>query len=51
MSTFTYLLHFKKLCEKIYSKEYHFMEQSLCELKAKEAKMGFNPSAVKTANI
>ena len=37
--------------ERIHSKEYHFVEQSLCELKAEEAevaKMGFIPTAVET---
>jgi len=39
--------------KRIYSKEYHFMKQSLCKLKAEEtevAKTGSIPTAVKTTN-
>jgi len=53
MAVSTYLLCLKKVYKKIYSKEYHFVEQSLCKLETKEvevAKMGFNPIIVETAN-
>ena len=48
------LLYLKKIYKKIYSKEYCLVEQSLCELETKEAKvakMGSNPTAVETTNI
>ena len=38
----------------MHSKEYHFVKQSLCELKAEEAevaKMGSNPTVVETVDI
>jgi len=46
-----YLICLEKLYEKIYSKEYHFVEQGLCELKAEEikvAKTGSIPTVVET---
>jgi len=45
------LLCLKKVHKKIHFKKYHFVEQGLCKLKAKEvevAKMGFIPTAVET---
>ena len=51
MVTSIYLTCLEKLCEKIYSKEYHLVEQSLCKLETEEAKMGSNPTVVETANI
>jgi len=54
MAASAYLLCLEKVCKKIYSKEYHFVEQSLCELKAEEAKMakmGSIPTVVETADI
>ena len=51
MSASVYLTCLKKLHKKIYSKEYHLMEQSLHELETEEAKMGFNPTVVETVNI
>ena len=54
MAAFTYLLYLEKICEKICSKKYCFVEQSLCELKAKEievAKMGSIPTAMETTDI
>jgi len=54
MTAFAYLLHLKKVCKKICFKKYHFVEQSLYELKAEEtevAKTGSIPSAVETTGI
>jgi len=50
MAAFAHLTHLKKLYKKIYSKEYCFVEQSLCELKAEKAKMGSNPTVVEIAD-
>ena len=44
------LTHLKIFCKKIYFKEYHFVEQSLYELKAEEAKTGSNPTVEETIN-
>ena len=44
----------EKVCEKICFKKYYLVEQSLCELEAKETevvKMGFIPTVVETTNI
>ena len=52
MAVSTQLTHLEKVYEKIHSKEYHFMEQDLYELKAEEAevaKMGSIPTVVETA--
>ena len=51
MATSAYLTYFKKLHKKIYFKKYHFVKQSLHELKAEEAKTGSNPTVVETADI
>ena len=54
MVALAYLFCLEKVCEKIHSKEYCFMEQSLCELETEEAevaKTGSIPSAVKTTDI
>ena len=51
MFALTCLTHFKKIYKKIHSKEYHFVKQSLYELEAEEAKMGFNSIVVETADI
>ena len=53
MAVLAYLLCLKKICEKICSKEYCFVEQGLCKLETKEtkvAKTGFNPIIVETVN-
>jgi len=53
LSAHAQLTCFKKIHEQIYSKEYHFVEQDLCELEAEEievAKMGSNPAEVETAD-
>jgi len=44
------LTHLKRLYDKIYSKEYHFVEQGLYKLETEEAKIGFNPTVMETAN-
>ena len=44
------LLCLEKVCKKIYFKEYCLVEQSLCELKAEEAKTGSNPTVIETTN-
>ena len=54
MAVSIYLLYFKKVCKKIHSKEYCFVEQGLCELEAEEtevAKTGSIPTVVETVNI
>ena len=54
MVTSAQLTHFKRLYKKIYSKEYHLVEQSLCELETEEtkvAKTGFIPTVMETTNI
>ena len=54
MAVSIYLLCLKKGYKKICSKEYCFVEQSLCELKTKKTKVtkiGSNPTMVETANI
>jgi len=53
LSAYTQLTRLKKVHERICSKEYYFIEQSLCELETEEAevaKMGSNPTVVETAN-
>jgi len=53
MAASAHLLQLEKVCEKIYFKEYCFVEQSLYELKAEEAevaKTGSNPTVVETAD-
>jgi len=48
------LTYLKRFYKKIYSKEYCFVKQSLCELKIKEtmaAKTGFNLTVMETINI
>jgi len=53
MAASAQLTHFKKVYKKIYSKEYHFMEQSLHELKSEEvavAKTGSILTEVETAD-
>ena len=53
MAAFAYLLCLEKVCEKICSKEYCFVKQSLCKLETEEtevAKMGSNLTVVETAN-
>jgi len=45
----TYLFYLEKVCEKIYFKEYHFIEQGLCKLETEEAevaKIGSIPTVV-----
>jgi len=54
MAVFIYLLHLKKVYEKIYSKKYHFVKQSLCKLETEEAevaKIGSIPTVVETTDI
>ena len=54
MSVLAHLTHLKKLHKKIYSKEYHFVEQDLYKLeteKAKIAKTGSIPTVVEITNI
>ena len=54
MAASAHLLHLKKVYKKIYSKEYHFMEQGLYKLEAEEtevAKTGSNPTVVETVDI
>ena len=53
MAASAWLTCLEKVHEKICSKEYYLVEQSLCELEAKEAevaKTGSIPTAVKTAD-
>ena len=54
MAASAHLLCLEKVCEKIYSKEYCLVEQSLYELeteKAKMAKTGSNLIVVEITNI
>jgi len=54
MAASAYLLYLKKVCALVHFKEYHFVEQNLCKLEAKEAevaKMDFNPTVMETVNI
>jgi len=54
MAALAHLFHLKKVCKKIHSKEYYFVEQSLCELETKETKMvktGSIPIIVETTDI
>ena len=54
MAVLACLLCLKKVHKKIYSKEYHFMEQSFYKLeteKAEVAKTGSIPTAIETTNI
>ena len=54
MATSAYLLYLEKVYEKIHSKEYHFVKQSLHKLETEEtkvAKTNSNPTAVETINI
>jgi len=53
MAVSTQLTCLKKVCEKIYSKEYYLVEQSLCKLETEEvvvAKMGSILTEVEIAN-
>ena len=53
MVVFTHLIYLERLYNKIHSKEYCFVEQSLCELEAKEAevaKTGSIPTVVETTD-
>ena len=38
MNIFTQLFCLKKVCEKVWFKEYYLVKQSLCELEAKKKK-------------
>ena len=48
---YTQLTRLEMVYKKIHSKEYYFVEQSLHELEAEEAKMGSNPTVVETVDI
>ena len=48
--THTQLTCHKMVYKRIYSKEYCFIEQSLCKLKTEEAKMGSIPAEMETAD-
>jgi len=51
MAVSTQLICLERVHEKICSKEYCLVEQSLYELEAEEAKMGSNPTMVETAHM
>jgi len=54
LSAYAQLTRLEKVYKRIHSKEYHFVEQSLCELEAKKVKiikMGFIPTVVELAYI
>ena len=38
MSTFTQLIYLKKVCDKVQSKKYYLIKQSLCKLKVNKKK-------------
>ena len=50
MAISVYLTCLERLYKKICFKEYHFVKQNLCELKAEEAKTGSNLTVVETVN-
>ena len=53
MAALAHLLCLKKVCEKIYSKEYHFVEQNFYKLETEEAevaKTGSNLTVVEITN-
>ena len=49
-TAFAYLTCLEKVCKRVCSKGWKQVEQSLCKLEVKEAKIGSNPVKVETAD-